>query len=108
MRPRIRLLVIFTPVMTHCRGDDHFLPFYLDGRRPVYLAMLVLCSVASIGVARSNNAVQLMASRFMQAFGASPGIPIGTAVIGDLYQLEQCGTALGVFFAVCLVIWFSR
>ena len=66
--------------------------------------MLVLCSVASIGVARSNDIVQLMASRFMQAFGAAPGIPIGTAIIGDLYQLEQRGTALGIFSAVRLFI----
>ena len=65
---------------------------------------LVLFSVASIGVARSNNVVQLMATRFLQAFGASPGIPIGTAVVGDLYKLEQRGSALGVFFAVRLVI----
>jgi hypothetical protein len=46
---------------------------------------------------------QLMAWRFLQAFGASGGLSVGSGVIGDLYKLEERGTAMGIFFAVSFV-----
>jgi MFS family permease len=41
-----------------------------------------------------------MIFRFLQAFGASPGLSVGSGVIGDIYKLDHRGTAMGVFFAV--------
>jgi MFS family permease len=41
-----------------------------------------------------------MAWRFVQALGASPGLAVGAGVIGDIYKLEERGTAMGIFFAV--------
>ena len=38
--------------------------------------------------------------RFVQAFGASPGMSVGGGVIGDIYKLEERGTAMGTYFAV--------
>jgi len=38
--------------------------------------------------------------RLVQAFGASPGLSVGSGVIGDIYKLEERGTAMGIFFAV--------
>jgi len=41
-----------------------------------------------------------MAWRFVQALGASSGLAVGVGVIGDIYKLEERGTAMGIFFAV--------
>lgn len=56
--------------------------------------------IACLGVATAQSMPQLLVWRFMQAIGSSPGLTIGTAVIGDIYELEERGTALGIFFAV--------
>jgi MFS family permease len=54
-----------------------------------------------------------MVWRFIQALGASPGLAVGSGVIGDIYKLEERGQALGIFFAVrlsfpCLRILVSQ
>ena len=41
-----------------------------------------------------------MVWRFVQALGASPGLAVGSGVIGDIYKLEERGQALGIFYAV--------
>ena len=56
--------------------------------------------IACLGVASAQSIPQLLFWRFVQAMGASPGLTIGTAVIGDIYKLEERGTAFGLFFAV--------
>lgn len=38
--------------------------------------------------------------RFFQTFGVSSGLAVGGGVIGDIYKLEERGTAMGIFFAV--------
>ena len=43
---------------------------------------------------------ELLFWRFFQAFGVSGGLAVGAAVIGDIYKLEERGSAMGVFFAV--------
>jgi MFS family permease len=45
--------------------------------------------------------------RIIQAFGSGGGMAIGGAVIGDIYRLEERGTALGVFLAVRLPLAHS-
>lgn len=42
--------------------------------------------------------------RFCQAAGASPGLALGAGVIGDIYKVEERGTALGIFFGVIVKI----
>ena len=42
----------------------------------------------------------LLLWRVFQAFGASSGLSLGMGVIGDIYRLEERGTASGVFFSV--------
>ncbi|TFK64163.1 MFS general substrate transporter [Pluteus cervinus] len=73
------------------------------GRRPVYLTGLPLLIVGSLGVAFARTVPELMIWRFMQAFGASPGISVGAGVVGDIYCLEERGTAMGIFFSAILV-----
>ncbi|KAH6919132.1 major facilitator superfamily domain-containing protein [Coprinopsis sp. MPI-PUGE-AT-0042] len=73
------------------------------GRRPVYLWLLPFSVVGSIAVASSETVPQLMVGRFFQSFGVSSGLSVGAGVIGDIYKLEERGTAMGIFFAAVLI-----
>lgn len=73
---------------------------YIDGRRPVYLWSLPLLCIGSVIVTVSKAVPELLAGRFIQAFGASGGFSLGAAVIGDIYKVEERGAALGVFYGV--------
>ncbi|KAG5651695.1 hypothetical protein H0H81_007754, partial [Sphagnurus paluster] len=46
---------------------------------------------------------ELMLWRFVQAFGASPGVSVGAGAIADIYKLEERGAAMGIFFAAFLI-----
>ncbi|KAF5367306.1 hypothetical protein D9757_010098 [Collybiopsis confluens] len=74
-----------------------------DGRKPVYLVGLPLLSIGSLGVAFSRSISELMFWRFLQTFGGSPGLSVGAGVIGDIYRLEERGTAMGIFLGACLI-----
>ena len=80
-----------------------FLPFG-DGRRPIYLCALPLLIIGSIGVSVSRSVWELFFYRVFQAAGASPGFSIGAGVIGDIYKLEERGTAIGIFLAVSYLL----
>ncbi|KAI0062171.1 MFS general substrate transporter [Artomyces pyxidatus] len=73
------------------------------GRRPIYLASLPIFTVGSLGVTLARSVPELMFWRIFQAFGAGGGLSVGAGVIGDIYRLEERGTAMGVFFAACLL-----
>ncbi|KAH8100303.1 MFS general substrate transporter [Cristinia sonorae] len=73
------------------------------GRRPIYLLSLLCQCIGSLGVACSRSVPELLATRIVQAFGSSSGLSIGIAVIGDLYKLEERGTAAGIFFGCTLL-----
>lgn len=71
-----------------------------DGRRPCYIYHLPIMILGSLGTALSRTVPHLMAWRFVQAMGASPGISVGAGVIGDIYKLEERGTPYGSYFGV--------
>jgi hypothetical protein len=71
-----------------------------DGRRPVYLTVLPIFTLGSLGVALARTVPQLMLFRVMQAFGGGGGMSVGAGVITDIYRLEERGSAIGFFFAV--------
>lgn len=56
--------------------------------------------IGSLGIGRARNVPQLMVWRVIQAIGASPSLSVGAGVIGDIYKLEERGTALGSYFGV--------
>lgn len=80
---------------------SNYAGFY--GRRPVYLTVLPIFAMGSLGVALARNVPQLLLFRVVQAFGGGGGMSIGAGVISDIYRLEQRGTAMGVFFASSLL-----
>ncbi|KAH6919113.1 major facilitator superfamily domain-containing protein [Coprinopsis sp. MPI-PUGE-AT-0042] len=73
------------------------------GRRIVYLCLLPICVVGCVGVASALTVPQLLFWRFLQAFGVSGGLAVGAAVLGDIYKLEERGSAMGVFFAAAFL-----
>ncbi|TFK82583.1 MFS general substrate transporter [Polyporus arcularius HHB13444] len=73
------------------------------GRRAVFLGSLPCLCVGSIGVATAHSVPVLMFWRAVQAFGASSGMSVGAGVIGDIYRLEERGTAMGIFFGASLL-----
>jgi len=80
----------------------YVVPFTTDGRRPVYLTVLPIFTLGSLGVALARTVPQLMLFRVVQAFGGGGGMSVGAGVISDIYRLEERGSAIGFFFAVSL------
>ncbi|KAI0781543.1 MFS general substrate transporter [Trametes elegans] len=72
------------------------------GRRTVFLLSLPCLCIGSAGVASSHNVPILMFWRVVQAFGASSGMSVGAGAIGDIYRLEERGSAMGIFFGASL------
>lgn len=47
---------------------------------------------------------ELLFWRAVQAAGSSAGLSTGMAIIGDIYKLEERGTAMGITFCVRFTI----
>ncbi|KAK0435267.1 MFS general substrate transporter [Armillaria borealis] len=75
------------------------------GRRPVYLVGLPLLCVGSLGVALSQTVSQLMVWRFLQTFGASPGI-VAHFSSWRTMQFILGGAGFGAF--ICMYLFFSE
>ncbi|KIJ66098.1 hypothetical protein HYDPIDRAFT_151933 [Hydnomerulius pinastri MD-312] len=73
------------------------------GRRLIYLCGMPILCIGSLGVALSSSLLPLLFWRFVQAFGCSGGHPLGAGVIGDIFELEERGTAIGIFFGAVLL-----
>lgn len=71
----------------------------LYGRAPVYRACLSVFLLFTAGCALSTNMEMLVAARFFAGcLGAAP-VAIGGAVIGDLFEVSERGTAMSVYQA---------
>lgn len=69
------------------------------GRRPIYLACLVLFAAGSVlAIAAPNYSIFLLA-RAIQALGAGGIFPVATAAIGDVVPAARRGAALGIVAA---------
>jgi len=75
----------------------------LDGRKSVYLFSLPLLVIGSIGVGLATTIQPLMVWRFLQTMGGAPGLSVGAGVVGDIFRLEERGSAMGVFLGACLL-----
>lgn len=59
--------------------------------------------IGSFAVAASTDIYSLLFWRFVQTFGCSGGYALGAATIGDIYRVEERGTAMGTFLGVSLL-----
>ena len=57
-------------------------------------------AIGSAGVAVAQSNPSLLFWRFFQSMDASLGPVIGAAVVGDIFKLEERGSAKGVSFTV--------
>ncbi|KIJ66096.1 hypothetical protein HYDPIDRAFT_27289 [Hydnomerulius pinastri MD-312] len=75
----------------------------LYGRRLMYLGGVPFLLIGSVGVATSSSIPSLFVWRFVQTFGSAARLALGCGVIGDIYRLEERGTALGIFNGVVML-----
>ncbi|KIK92690.1 hypothetical protein PAXRUDRAFT_560563 [Paxillus rubicundulus Ve08.2h10] len=73
------------------------------GRSPMYVWGMPFMSIGSFAVASSSNLSTLLFWRFVQTFGCAGGLSLGAAVIGDIYKVEERGTAMGSFLGATLI-----
>ncbi|KAJ1924849.1 Dityrosine transporter 1 [Tieghemiomyces parasiticus] len=69
------------------------------GRRPAYAAGLLICVLSSIGGALTSSFPILLIMRLLQGMSSSAGFTVGAGSISDIFEVEERGTAMGIFFS---------
>lgn len=75
------------------------------GRRPVYITSLVLFLAGSLWVPFAPNLDWFIAGRVMTALGGGAMVPVGMAIIGDVYSPGKRPSALGTLGAIDTAGW---
>ncbi len=75
------------------------------GRKQVYVAALGLFLLGSIWVPFAPNLPTFLAGRVLTALGGGAMVPVGMAIIGDIYPPRRRATALGVLGAIDTAGW---
>lgn len=86
------LNLVGTPVMA--KLSDRW------GRRPVYVADVLLFVLGSLLVALAPTFPLVLLGRAIQGFGSGGIFPVASAVIGDVFPPDRRGRALGMIGAV--------
>lgn len=68
------------------------------GRRPIILSSLALFALLTLLTALAQSARELIFWRLLTGIGASGVVPMGLALIGDLFPYEKRGRPLGWLF----------
>jgi EmrB/QacA subfamily drug resistance transporter len=72
----------------------------LIGRKPVYVASMVLFLLGSLLCAQARSMEQLIAFRAVQGLGAGGVLPLAFTIIGELFTLEERARLQGLFSGV--------
>ncbi len=75
------------------------------GRRRVYIAAFTLFMVGSIVIPLTNSLGPFLVGRVLTALGGGAMVPVGMAVIADIYEERKRARALGVLGAVETLGW---
>ena len=67
------------------------------GRKQIFVASLTIFTLASLGAALSPNLSVLVAVRVVQGLGGGAMMPVGMAMIYELFPPHRRGTALGIW-----------
>lgn len=84
--------LVATPLLA--KASDRF------GRRASFLTSIMVFGVGSVIVASATDVTILLIGRAIQGFGAGGIFPVASAVVGDVFPVEQRGRALGLIGAV--------
>jgi EmrB/QacA subfamily drug resistance transporter len=71
-----------------------------DGRRRIFLAGLVIFTVASLGAGMAPTGALLIAARAVQGLGAALVAPTSLAIIADKFPRNERGLAIGIWAGV--------
>ncbi|MCB8985732.1 MAG: MFS transporter [Ardenticatenaceae bacterium] len=77
----------------------------LIGRRAVYVGALVLFLAGSIWIPLAGSFNSFLAGRVLTAVGGGAMVPVGMAVLGDVYPREKRASALGALGAIDTAGW---
>ncbi len=77
----------------------------LIGRRAVYVGALALFLAGSIWVPLAGSFNSFLAGRVLTAVGGGAMVPVGMAVLGDVYPRDKRATALGALGAIDTAGW---
>jgi EmrB/QacA subfamily drug resistance transporter len=75
------------------------------GRRPVFITSLVLFLGGSIWLPNAPDLPTFIAGRVLTALGGGAMVPVGMAIIGDIYPPEKRPSALGILGAIDTAGW---
>jgi EmrB/QacA subfamily drug resistance transporter len=75
------------------------------GRRPVFISSLVLFMAGSIWLPNAPDLPTFIAGRVLTALGGGAMVPVGMAIIGDIYPPEKRPSALGILGAIDTAGW---
>jgi MFS family permease len=75
------------------------------GRRPVFIASLVLFLAGSIWLPNAPDLPTFIAGRVLTALGGGAMVPVGMAIVGDIYPPEKRPSALGILGAIDTAGW---
>lgn len=67
------------------------------GRKPVFLASMVVFAAGSLACAASPNLAVIVVFRVIQGFGGGAMMPVGMAIIYEVFPPHRRGTAMGVW-----------
>jgi len=67
------------------------------GRKPVFLGAMVLFAAGSLACALSPSLPFVIAFRVIQGFGGGAMVPVGMAIIYEVFPANRRGTAMGVW-----------
>ncbi|KAF8956891.1 vacuolar DHA amino acid exporter [Flammula alnicola] len=75
----------------------------VKGRKLVYVLSLILFSLGSVIVARSQHIGEVIGFRCLQAAGSSAVIAIGAASLVDIFEPAERGAKMGVYYIAPLL-----
>jgi MFS family permease len=75
------------------------------GRRRVYIAAFTLFMIGSIVIPLTNSLGPFLVGRVLTALGGGAMVPVGMAVIADVYEERKRARALGVLGAIETLGW---
>lgn len=74
----------------------------IKGRRICYITSILIYCISTAVCSRANSIGVFIAMRILQAAGSSAVLALGAGTLADIYDVEERGYKLGIYYAVPL------